>query len=100
MKNRSQNTNQIIRKDAKGCFVESLNDAFEIGRAHFFFASYDINKPEGQRFTNKVPIYLPIEELVELCRQLNSGELQGKQNKDGACAGSGYGVRSYSADYF
>ncbi len=76
MKNRNQNTNQIIRKDAKGCFVESLNDAFEIGRAHFFFASYDVNKPEGQRFTNTVPIYLPIEELVELCRQLNSGELK------------------------
>ncbi len=76
MKDKSQNTNQIIRKDAKGCFVESLNDAFEIGRAHFFFASYDVNKPEGQRFTNKVPIYLPIEEVIELCRLLNSGELK------------------------
>ena len=74
--NQSQNNNQIIRKDAKGCFVESLNDAFEIGRIHFFFATYDVNKPEGQRQTNSVAIYLPIGEVLELCRQLNSGELK------------------------
>lgn len=74
--NQNQNNNQIIRKDAKGCFVESLNDAFEIGRIHFFFATYDVNKPEGQRQTNSVAIYLPIGEVLELCRQLNSGELK------------------------
>ncbi len=28
----TRNQNQIIRKDARGCFVESLSDAFEIGR--------------------------------------------------------------------
>ena len=56
--------------------MESLNDAFEIGRIHFFFATYDVNKPEGQRQTNSVAIYLPIGEVLELCRQLNSGELK------------------------
>lgn len=75
-KNQNQNNIQIIRKDAKGCFVESLNDAFEIGRIHWFFAAYDVNKPEGQRYTNSVAIYLPIGEVLELCRQLNSGELK------------------------
>ncbi len=95
MKDKSQNTNQIIRKDAKGCFVESLNDAFEIGRAHFFFASYDVNKPEGQRFTNKVPIYLPIEELVELCRQLNCGDLQRRIEKERGKTERGFLYQSY-----
>ena len=44
-----RNKNQITRKDARGCFVESLNDAFVIGKTHFAFASYDLSKPAGQR---------------------------------------------------
>lgn len=36
-----RNPNQIIRKDARNCFVESLNDAFDRGRIHLFFATYD-----------------------------------------------------------
>ena len=70
------NNNQIIRKDARGCFVESLRDAFEIGKAHFTFASYDINLPKGQRQTANVHIYLDVPELLELCRKLESGELR------------------------
>lgn len=49
--NDDRNRNQIIRIDARNCFVESLNDAFEIGKAHFTFASYDLSKPSGQRQT-------------------------------------------------
>ena len=30
-----RNQYQITRKDARGCFVESLSDAFPIGKAHF-----------------------------------------------------------------
>ena len=33
------NNNQIIRKDAKGCFVESLRDFFKVGKMHIAFAS-------------------------------------------------------------
>ena len=40
--NDDRNRSQIIRIDARNCFVESLNDAFEIGKAHFTFASYDL----------------------------------------------------------
>ena len=39
-----RNQSQIIRKDAKNCFVESLSDAFDKGKAHFAFATYDVNK--------------------------------------------------------
>ena len=57
-KEQEQNLNQIIRKDAKNCFVEVLNDKFNIGRLHLFFATYDVNKPVnsfnvvGHGFTN------------------------------------------------
>lgn len=44
-----RNQNQIIRKDARECFVESLSDAFSIGKAHFAFATYDVSRPAGQR---------------------------------------------------
>ena len=49
-----RNASQIIRKDARNCFVESLSDAFGNGRAHFAFATYDMNKPAGQRQTNNI----------------------------------------------
>ena len=71
-----RNQHQIIRKDAKNCFVESLSDVFDKGKAHFAFATYDVNKPAGQRQTNNVHIYISIPELLELCLKLTSGELR------------------------
>lgn len=44
-----RNQFQIIRKDARNCFVESLNDSFSIGRIHLAFSAYDQSKPAGQR---------------------------------------------------
>ena len=52
------NDNQITRKDARNCFVESLNDSFNIGKIHFVFASYDVSKPVGQRQNNNIHIYI------------------------------------------
>lgn len=74
---KERNAHQIVRKDAKGCFVESLNDAFSIGKCHLTFATYDLNRPAGQRQTNLVQIYLDCGELLELCRKAESGELRG-----------------------
>lgn len=71
-----RNHQQIIRKDARNCFVESLSDAFDKGKAHLVFASYDLSKPTGQRQTNCVHIYISIPELLELCRKLSCGELR------------------------
>lgn len=71
-----RNQHQIIRKDAKNCFVESLSDSFDKGKAHFAFATYDLNKPAGNRQTNCVHIYISIPELLELCRKLSCGELR------------------------
>lgn len=71
-----RNQFQIIRKDARNCFVESLNDSFSIGRIHLAFAAYDQSKPAGQRQTNNVHIYIAVDEFLELCRKLNCGELR------------------------
>ena len=62
--NDDRNRSQIIRVDARNCFVESLNDAFEIGKAHFTFASYDLSKPSGQRQTNSIQIYIDMAEVL------------------------------------
>lgn len=70
------NKNQIIRKDARNCFVESLNDTFEIGKIHFNFATYDLSKPKGKRQTNNISIYIAVDEFLELCRKLECGELK------------------------
>lgn len=72
----NRNQNQIIRKDARNCFVESLSDAFSIGRIHLAFATYDLSRPAGQRQTNSIHIYIAVDEFLELCRKLTCGELR------------------------
>ena len=67
---------QIDRKDAKNCFVESLSDFFAYGKVHFNFITYDTSKPEGERITNYVNIYIEVDKFLEFCRKLSSGELR------------------------
>ncbi len=77
-----RNQNQIVRKDARNCFVESLNDAFEIGKVHLAFATYDLSRPAGQRQTDNIHIYIAVDEFLELCGKLICGELRYQlQNK-------------------
>ena len=71
-----RNRYQIVRKDARGCFVESLSDGFIFGRIHMTFATYDLSLPAGKRQTNRVDIYLPADEFLDLCCKLSSGELR------------------------
>ena len=82
--NEDRNQHQIIRKDARNCFVESLNDAFGIGKIHLTFAAYDLSRPSGQRQTNQIQIYIAADDFLELCRKLECGELycllQNKKN--------------------
>ena len=68
-----RNKTQIIRIDARNCFVESKSDAFEFGKVHLEFATYDTSKPAGQRQTNNVHIYLDMPEFLCLAQEsLNS----------------------------
>lgn len=73
-----RNKTQIIRVDAKACFVESRNDSFEIGKAHLEFATYDTKKPAGQRQTNHVHIYIDIPEFLCLAHEAMSGMLHAR----------------------
>lgn len=73
---KEQNLNQIIRKDAKSCFVESLNDCFRIGKAHLRFVKYDVSKPAKSRQTDMVDIFVDISEIMELQRQFIGGEMR------------------------
>ena len=71
---KDEKLNQIIRKDAKNCFVESLRDSFESKKIHLCFATYDLSLPEGKRQTNNVQIYIDVDKFLELCREIKCGE--------------------------
>lgn len=71
----TRNIHQICRKDAKNCFVESLRDAFSFGKVHLNFATYDLSRPAGNRQTNRVSIYIPVGEFLDLCRRMECGEI-------------------------
>ena len=76
MSDNYNNDNQITRKDAKNCFVESLNDSFGIGKIHFAFATYEASKPSGQRQTNNVHINIDVDEFLEHSRKVEFGEFK------------------------
>ena len=86
MENSAEDLNrfQIIRKDAKGCFVETKSDRFGIGKVHLEFATYDAKRPEGQRQTNHVHIYVDISEFLHLTHEALSGALhmRARQQKE------------------
>lgn len=76
MAEEQRNQYQITRKDARNCFVESLNDSFGLEKIHLTFATYDVNRPIGKRQTNNIGIYIATDEFLELCRKLECGELK------------------------
>ncbi len=69
------NRDQIIRKDARGCFVEVKNDCFHLDKIHLQFVTYDKSRPAGQRYTNNVHIYIDVPEFLELAQEAASGSL-------------------------
>ncbi len=82
--NEDLNRYQIIRKDARGCFVETKSDQFGIGKVHLEFSAYDASRPEGQRQTNHVHIYIDVPEFLHLSHEALSGALhmRAKQMRD------------------
>lgn len=69
------NWGQIIRKDAKDCFVEVRNDTFHLGKVHLQFVSYDTTRPKGNRYTNNISIYIDVPEFLVLTQEAASGAL-------------------------
>jgi len=62
----NRNLYQIIRKDARNCFIEVKNDSFPIGKIHLEFTAYDPNRPVGERQTNHINIYIDVAEFMSL----------------------------------
>jgi hypothetical protein len=77
MENNTDDLNryQIIRKDARGCFVETKSDSFDFGKVHLEFSTYDTKRPAGQRQTNHVHIYIDVPEFLHLSHEALSGAL-------------------------
>ena len=86
MSNSNKNPNQIIRKDGRNCFVEIKNDQFGIGKFHLEFASYDVSRAAGERFTNHVHIYVDAGDFLALTAEAASGVLLRLANQQKAAA--------------
>jgi len=77
MENNTEDLNrwQIIRKDARGCFVETKSDGFSYGKVHLEFSQYDATRPAGQRQMSHVHIYIDAPEFLHLAHEALSGAL-------------------------
>jgi len=69
------NRYQIIRKDARNCFVEANSDRFYCGKVHLGFSQYDLTRQKGERQTNHVNIFIDIPEFMLLTQEALSGSL-------------------------
>lgn len=67
---REVNIHQIIRFDGRNVFMEVMDSAFEIGKVMMSFKEYDLSKPQGQRFTKEVTIYMDIHEFERLANDI------------------------------
>lgn len=75
------NRDQIIRLDARSCFVEVKNDSFRIDKFHLQFVSYDQKKPPGQRYTDNVHIYIDVPEFLVLAKEAETGSLHARMQQ-------------------
>jgi hypothetical protein len=75
MENQNDNRDQIIRKDARNCFVEVKNDCFHLDKVHLQFVAYDKSRPAGQRYTSNIHIYIDIPQFLALAQEAANGSL-------------------------
>lgn len=69
------NQDQIIRKDARNCFVEVKNDCFHLDKVHLQFVTYDQRRPPGDRYTNNIHIYIDVPDFLALTQEAANGSL-------------------------
>lgn len=75
MENQNDNRDQIIRKDARGCFVEVKNECFHLDKIHLQFVAYDKSRPAGQRYTSNIHIYIDVPQFLALAQEAANGSL-------------------------
>lgn len=71
----ADNRDQIIRKDARNCFVEVKNDCFHLDKVHLQFVTYDQSRPAGQRYTSNIHIYIDVPQFLALAQEAANGSL-------------------------
>ena len=69
MEKQNDNRDQIIRKDARNCFVEVKNDCFHLEKIHLQFVAYDKSRPAGQRYTSNILIYIDVPQFLALAQE-------------------------------
>lgn len=75
MEKQNDNQYQIIRKDARNCFVETKSDCFHLNKVHLQFVAYDKSRPVGQRSTSNVNIYIDVPQFLALAQEAANGSL-------------------------
>ena len=75
MEYQNDNRDQIIRKDARNCFVEVKNDCFHLDKVHLQFVAYDKSRPAGQRYTSNINIYIDVPQFLTLAQEAANGSL-------------------------
>ena len=75
MEKQNDNRDQIIRKDARNCFVEVKNDCFHLEKIHLQFVAYDKSRPAGQRYTSNIHIYIDVPQFLALAQEAANGSL-------------------------
>lgn len=73
--NDERNKFQIHRLDNRGCFAEVKSDWFARDQVHFEFATYDMKRPEGERYTNHVHIYVDGPKFLAMAADVASGTM-------------------------
>jgi len=86
MENNTEDLNryQIIRKDARNCFVETKSDYFINNKVHLEFSQYDLSRQKGERQTNHVNIFIDVPEFLHLTHEALNGilHMRAKQQKE------------------
>jgi len=77
-----RNPHQLIRIDARNCFVESKSDFFQYSKAHLEFMTYDTAKAEGSRATNRVHIYVAMSEFLQLSNEALTGIIHSQMHRN------------------
>lgn len=79
-----KNPQQLLKVSGKDTFVEVLNNGFEIGKVMINFAKYDENKPQGERMTDNVTIYMDMDKALLLAKDILSGKIAALAEKEKA----------------
>jgi hypothetical protein len=72
---KEENENQIFRADGRNKFVEVLNSMFDKGKVIIALREYDLNRAKGDKFTQKIDIFMDFPKFLALADDIISGRM-------------------------